>query len=290
MTTLAQAQAANSLVGLYLAGVTPPPPPPGFVLPAPAPGFKRVLFEPWTTTTLQPANWSGFYNGRSGGAQPGFFVASHGVLKGDGWARFLAYPDPTGLQQCWKYDATIAATVNQWGGCGLQSTSTFSLPMNVAAILKWDTMPGMTPIELLIGRVWPPEIDIAELNALIKGGVPQPYNQTFHYATPDQRLFANVKIAAGTDLSQEHLWQFSGTLSGSTTTVTDATGNVVATCTATFSAAMVANGSPNSLANPMNLCFQHQTGDPSNPPVDPSVTAANPITFYVGSVSVDVPA
>jgi hypothetical protein len=277
--------------------VTPPPSPvpaPGFNLPAVAAGFKRVLAEAWTSTTLNAALWTTPYNGRSEGGQTGFFVGKHTVLKGDGWLRLQAYPDPAGLAQCWQYDATIAAHVNQWGGAGLQSTALFPATMNLAFVAKWDTMPGMTPIVLLMGRKnWPPEIDILEMNAALKGGVPQPYQQSYHYAAPNSQFQVAVVIAAGADLSQEHLWVFKSTTTGAITTVTDAAGNVAATCTVTYAdhtAVAVDPTNSYSLATPQFLGLQHQTGDPGNPPADASVTAANPITMYVGPVAVDIPA
>lgn len=269
---------------------TPKVPTTGFALPAVASGYKRVLSEPWTSTTLNTALWSGFYNGPSFAAKEGLFVKMHAVLKGDGWLRLQAYPDPVGLQQCWQYTSALAASVNQWGGAGLQSVGLFPLTMNLACVLKWDTYPGMTPIVLLMGRKnWPPEIDIMEMNALLKGGVAQPYKQSFHYAAPNVQFQVSVVIAAGADLSQEHLWTFSSTTAGAKTTVTDGNGNVVATCTTTFSAANVDPTSTYSLATPEFLAFQHQSGDPNNPAADATVTASNPITMYVGPVAVDVP-
>ena len=282
---------------------TPPPvvtPPTSFVIPPVAAGFKRVLSESWTSPTLNLSLWDSFYNGRSGGAQPGFFVASHASLLGDGWLRLKAYQDPTGLKQCYQYDATIANTINQYGGSGLQSAALYPITMNLAFICKWDTLPGMTPICLLMGRPsagvpgWPPEIDIAELNAALKGGVPQPGMQSFRWTSNSsvQKQW-NLVVMAGVDLSKEHLWTYSGTPTGTTTIVYDAAGKVAATCTSDFSklvpATYMDQANPYGFTTPQFVAFQHQTGDPGNPANDASVTAANPITMYVGPVAVDIP-
>ena len=257
--------------GPYPSGLTPPPVPTGYTR----------SFDDFTSTTLGPL-WSGGYNGQSQAAQVGIFLKSHLVLNGDSWLRLEAYPDPANSLSSWMATPAIAASVNQWCGAGVQSVTRWPVGTIFTWACKWDTYPGMTPTVLTMGNNWPPEQDIIEADVSVKGAPQTGFNESFLYApgpTQDQKFVSD----GGIDLSQSHIWQAKWTTTGTVVTVD---GNVVDN--ESFSSAMLSG--VNGLQNPQFIAFQHQTGDPSNPPADSTITAANPVTFYVDWVAIDVPA
>lgn len=253
--------------------------PSGITPPAVAAGFTRALSEDFVADTM-PTSFSGAYNGVSKAAQNGFFIGSHVVFKGDSLARFEIYPDPVNIKNCWEYTAAAAAAVNQWGGAGMQTGARFPVGTTFNWACKWDTYPCDTPIALTMGN-WPPEMDIIEANVSKRGDAITAFTQSFHFNQGNNQ--EQITIDA-TDFSQWHQWTVEWTKTGATTYL-----DGVKVGFQEFSAQMIEDATYG-LAAPQFLAFQIQTGDPDNPAADSSVTAENPITFYVDWVTVDVPA
>ena len=241
-----------------------------------------MAFDDFNSTTLS-SMWGGAYNGTSGGDLTGLFVSSHLVLKGDGLLRLEAYPDPTGVENSYGYTPALAASINNWGGAGVQSTQRYAPPVTFQWTSKYDVYPGITPITLLWPSAWPPEMDIMEsynpLNGTTKGQAINTLYATFHWGANNSQQ--QIKLT-GFDFSQWHLWQVVYTTTNVTIYIDGTSVGSI-----TFTPAMLA--SPNSILTPYGLTFQIQTGDPDNPPADTAVTAANPVTMYVDWAAIDVP-
>lgn len=252
--------------------------PSGLIVPPVAPGFVRS-FDDFETTTLGSL-WGKPYKGRSGGAQPGFFLDTHTVLKGDSLLRLEAYQDPQGIVNCWEYDPTIAASVYDWCGAGIASAGYFPVGTTFTWACKWDPYPGITAIVLSMGKTWPPEQDFMECNASERGAPITKFTSSYHYDQANHQ----VQIAiANADFSQWHAWQAKWTETG---TVVTLDGDVIGQVG--FTSAMTEDPTYGLLA-PQFLALQTQTGDPNNPPPDATVTAETPVTMYVDWVAIDVP-
>ncbi len=279
-----------TLYAEWTAVVVPPPPPPGTTgpsglsIPGPDAGMKRVAFDDFLTTSLG-SMWSGAYNGQSGASGgAGIFLASHLKLLGDSLLRLEAYPDPANALSSWQATAAIAAAVNQWCGAGVQTGTRYAPPFTMSWVCKWDTFPGMTPIVLTMGNTWPPEQDWIEADVSTQGAAQTGYTFSSLYAPGPTQKQTPVSLAGGiTDFSQWHLWKAVCTLAG-TTLYCD--GHQVAY--QAFNSAMVSGA--NGLQNVQFLALQHQTGDPTNPAADGSITSSTPITMYFDSVAIDQPA
>jgi hypothetical protein len=275
--------AANVIMtAIFTTPVTPPPPPPppppvpsGFALPPVAAGFTRTQ-DLMNTTTLNPI-WSGFYNGQSGAFYTGFFIGNHGVLKGDGWMRLLAYPDPVNIKNCWQYTPALAASVNQWGGAGIQTVTRWPVGTTITFWAKWDTYPGITAICLLMSDGWTAEMDLIEANVSSKGGPVTSYSVTYMTTQGQVKKQFNV---TNTDFSKPHLYQLQWTATGQTLTCD---GNVIVSFKAGDQGFFP-------ITSPQFFAPQTQTGDPVQAPaVDPTITATNPVTMYLGPIAFDVP-
>jgi len=258
---------------------TPVPPTPGpstthpsgFDPPAVEAGFTRAAFDDFTSTS-----WSNIwamppYNSVSKAAQDGIFLTSHAVLKGDSLLRMECYPDPQGALNGWQITPALIAAVNGWACAGVQTARRWPVGTTITWAGWWDTYPGITAINLLMSDGWTSEIDLIEANASAKGGPVNQYAVTLMTNQGSNKV--QLKANTGQDFSQKHVWQAKWTLQGTTITCD---GTVVA------SSGFVNNA-------PQFWTIQPQTGDPSNPPADASITAANPITQYLDWVCFDTP-
>ena len=282
--------------------IMPPPNvgPLGIAIPAVEAGYVRDMFDDFKGATIDNSIWTGVYTGEFSGSGC-YAVGAHAVTKGDSLLRLQEYPDPAGVALAWLYNAATASASNYWGGSGLQTVKTYGLNTTFGIACEWDTYPGCTPIMLLMGRAgnppgapgWPPEIDILEINAAMHGGAPSPYMLSYHYASPNSQFQVACQVEAGVDLSKAHLWVFKTTSTGASLTVTDPTGNVVATSSAVWADHGSAVTDPTNLAGfatPQFMALQHQNGDPNQSPADPTITAENPIEFRIDFAFIDVAA
>ena len=257
--------------GLYPSGHAPPPA---------AAGFTRSLFDDFLGTSLG-AEWDGGgggYNGQSGAAQTGIFLATHLVLNDDSLLRLEAYSDANWAN---SYDSTsaIAASVHNVCGAGMQSNTRFPVGSTFTWACKWDTYPGLTPIVLTMGNNWPPEQDLIEANVNSIGAAQTGYSSSYLYAPGPTQKQDSISLPSGiTDFSTWHEWQLKWTTGGSVLTCD---GHQVVN--QAFTSDMISG--VNGLQNNQFIAFQHQTGDPNNP----SSTISSPVTMYVDWVCVDTP-
>jgi hypothetical protein len=259
--------------------------PSGFTPPAVPSGYTLGAFDDFTSTSLNPM-WSGAYNGQSGAAFPGIFLASHFVLTGDSWLRLEAYPDPANWSNSFGSTLAIAQSVNFWCGAGIQTGTRWPVGTIFTWATKWDTYPGMTPIVLTMGNNWPPEQDLIEVGGITTKGQAVPnYTASFLYASPRQQHQLTVSNGAITDFSKTHMYQAIWTASGTTLTCD---GHLV--CTTTFDTSMTTGAGIFGLQNDQFIALQHQTGDWTNPAADGTITSANPIVQYFDWVQICVPA
>jgi uncharacterized repeat protein (TIGR02543 family) len=269
-------------VDFYAQWTTPPPPPDGaypsgLTPPVVEAGFTRVGFDDFASTTISSL-WAGSYNGQSKAAQDGIFLSTHFVLKGDSLLRLEAYSDPDWANS-YESTAAIAASVNDVCGAGTQTNDRWAPPFTMSWACKWDTMPGLTPIVLTMGNVWPPEQDIIEAGGPAQGAPVTGFAESFLYA-PGQQV--QIHASDGdVDLSQWHSWQLVCTLEGSTVTC-----DGVQVGHQAFTAEMVSGA--NGLQQVQFLALQHQTGDAANPSAP--IAQADAVTFYFDWVCIDVPA
>lgn len=294
-TPLQQAKANAAALVAYLETLTPvvvspPPTPPAppvttpptsaLVIPPVAGGFTRSqdLFK---STTLGPLWGAPPYSGKSGGALDGLFIASHTVLKGDGLLRLEAYPDPVNIVKSYQYSAALAASVNQWGGAGVQTKESYPVGTTFHWIAKADVYPGVTPIALTFGN--DAEQDFFEMtkwpSGLVKGEPVTSLTPAFIWQYTPTRLQEQITIT-NADFSQEHVYRAEWTETG---TILYVDGVEVGSVKWT-------SANQATMTKPQPFCLQIQTGDPTNPPADPTISALDPVTFYVSAVAIDVPA
>lgn len=240
--------------GTYPSGLTPPP------VPA---GYTRGVFEDFLSVGIdytvfgEPA-----YQGVSYSSQNGYYATSHAVQKGDSLLRLQMYPDPIG-----------GGVANGWVGAGIQTTQAKMWPVGsiYTVATRSDYLAGATPIDLVMGHVWPPEGDIDE------GGM-----AWFHWGQGNTHQ-QGFTIPTADDDTGWHVWQLN---LGSQT--------ITASCDGVIFGTMVnpdaGNPDPYGFSAPMFLGFNYQTGDPNNPAPDSSITAANPYEKQVDWFCIDVPA
>lgn len=256
-----------------------PTPAPAFSLPAVQEGWTRAAVDLFSETTLSLI-WDSAYNGQSEAAKPGIFLTSHLVLKGDGWMRLEAYPDPANALSSWEATQAIAEAVNWWCGAGTQTKKQFSPPLTVTWICKWDTYPGVTPIDLMMAEGWDSEIDMIEADVSVKSAPVTSYTVTLN--TTQGKKKVQFTVDTEIDLSQEHIWQLRWLPTGTTLWIVDNPSEPIQLMS--------------DAKDPLPISFaqffapQIQTGDPDNPASeDPTITADNPITMYLGAIAFDVP-
>jgi hypothetical protein len=261
---------------LYPSGISPP---------AVQPGYTRN-FDDFLSTSLGPL-WSGAYNGKSGAAQDGIFLATHLVLNGDSLLRLEAYSDAN-WSNSFGSTSAIAAAVHNVCGAGVQTGTRWPVGTTFSWACKWDTYPGLTPIVLTMGNNWPPEQDIIESDVNSLGAPQTGFNESFLYAPGPTQKQNNTPLPSGiTDFSTWHLWQLQWTSAGSKVFVDGHMIPNVATpsspYTMPFTSGMVSG--VNGLQNNQFLALQHQTGDPN----DPSSTINSPVTMFFDWVAIDTP-
>jgi hypothetical protein len=295
-----QAEPVNLTVEWHWAPVVDPPvvvppasplmPPAGMVIPSPDAGMKRVAADGFLTKTLS-AMWGGIqnaYNGVSGGDQDGLFSNKHLILLGDGLMRLQMYPDSVNAALCYtppgKVLATIRAAVADWLGAGIQCAMRYPAPVTFWWISRYDVYPGVTPICLGWPNTWPPEKDWLEsynsIRGTVKGQAINSLEATYHWGTDNEQ---EQETLTGFDFSQWHLWKVVTTPTGETLYVDNK-----AVASVTYTAEMLAG--PDGINTAYGLTFQIQSGDPDNPPADPTITAATPVEMLVAGVAIDVPA
>jgi len=228
-------------------------------------GYVRGLFEDFVGVGIdysvfgQPA-----YNGTSHSSQSGWYATSHAVQKGDSLLRLQMYPDPAG-----------GGIANGWVGAGLQTTQAKMWPVGSIYTIRTrsDSLPGATPIDLVMGKNWPPEVDINE------GGMTWVH---WGQGNAHQKGFT---IPAACNDTNWHTWQLN---LGATTITVACDGEVYGT----MANPDAGNTDPYGLLSPMFLSLQYQTGDPNNPaPVAAgTITAANAYEKQVDWITIDVPA
>jgi hypothetical protein len=224
-------------------------------------GFKRVFLDDFTDPTLSLAQWYR-YNGVPGGTNPpGRWLTSHVVFNGDSIARLQAYQDVAGNDPL----------VNNWVGGAMQTVTRWPVGSVVTVRQRNDLYKGLSPILLLMGDSWPPEIDFDENGyAFIHWG-----------KNNSQQGFT---IPAKYDDTAWHTWQCS---MGATQIDVSVDGVQFVSVTNPDQTP----GDANNLEQPMFLSTQLQTGDfGEGPPAnDPSVTSTNPVQQELDWVTVDVP-
>lgn len=278
-TVLSDVQAA-------LAAISTPPAPPaptypsGITPPETPSGYTVAAFDDFTASTLSSI-WSAPYNGQSEAKYPGYFIDKHCVMLGDSLLRLQAYPDPANIVNCWKYTAAIAASVNQWGGAGIQTVTRWPVGTRFVFAARWDTYPAITPIALTMGNDWPPEQDIIEANVSTRGQAVTTFTESFHYDQGNSQQ--QLQVADGTDYSSWHLWEIDWTEQGTTVKCDRIQ---IADCP--FTELMVVDPDYG-LAADQFLAFQIQTGDPNNPAADATVTVEAPVEFCIDWLQVLTP-
>lgn len=264
---------------------TPTPEPSGasgIPIPPVAAALTRALVDDFTGTSLDPTKWTDggngvSYNGPSGGTAEGLFINKHAVTPGDSLLHLQAYPDPTNIVNCYEYTASLAASVNQWGGAGTH-TKLQILPGAVSTVcMKFNTYPGIAPMAIYFGGG---EIDWAEFNIIPAKN--QPITKFYLTLLPGaSQKQVEVIAPAGVDFSAWGVFRCA--LTTTSLNVTHSVDGINFVECGSFNNVSGATGA-------QNLCLQIQTGDVMpNPPADPSVSASSPIELLVDWVTVDVP-